>query len=71
MSIANELSSDVAIAVLARRDVSVDANANALQQVVLSLHHTLQHLKREAREARRKSVAAQPWIKSSSTFNGY
>lgn len=54
MSIANELSSDVAAAVLARNDQETAQNANALKDVVINVHSTLRHLTTAARKRGRR-----------------
>lgn len=56
MSIANELSSEVAVWLLARRADQTNPNTSSakdLKRIVLELHTTLQRLKAEERAARR------------------
>lgn len=55
MSIANELSSDVAEAVLARRQDESSQSVRALTEVVKEVHTTLRRLTAESR--RRNSLA--------------
>jgi hypothetical protein len=55
MSIANELSSDVATAVLARKDEETALDSSELKDVVMSVHTTLRHLTTEARKKGRRS----------------
>lgn len=52
MSIAHELSCDVAAAMLAARDGEQATPARDLSEVVLEVHTTLRHLTREARRRR-------------------
>lgn len=70
MSIANELSNEVAVWLLAERttlnpQMANASNPNALKQIILELHTTLQRLKSEERAARRLSLLLSPDIKSS------
>jgi hypothetical protein len=58
MSIANELSTDVAAAVLARKDVETPADSNELKEVVIKVHSTLRHLTAEARKRNRHARAS-------------
>ena len=50
MSIANELSSEVATAVLARKDEESSAESAKLKDVVMKVHSTLREMKAEARK---------------------
>ena len=50
MSIANELSSDVATAVLARQKEGAEADSNELKDVVMKVHSTLRRLTAEGRK---------------------
>lgn len=64
MSIANELSSDVANAVLSRQDEQGALNSTELKAVVLSIHTTLRHLTSEARkDNRRPRPSSEPQTK--------
>ena len=70
MSIANELSSEVAVWLLAERAALNPETANAsspkaLRHIILELHTTLQRLKKEERAARRLSMLLSSNIKSS------
>jgi len=56
MSIANELSSDVAIAILAARGKSSD-DLRQLKEIVMKVHTTLQEMVAEERRHRRYSNA--------------
>ncbi len=70
MSIANELSSEVAVWLLAERTALDPQTANVsspkdLRQIILELHTILQRLKREERAARRLSMLLASDMKSS------
>lgn len=70
MSIANELSSEVAVSLLAERTLDESQAANHsnirdLRGIILELHTTLQRLKREERAARRLSAPRLTGLKSS------
>lgn len=69
MSIANELSSDVAAAVLARKDNESLADSSILKDVVMKVHSTLRHLTTEARKKRNgsDSSAESPQAKQASS----
>ena len=58
MSIANELSTDVAAAMLARKDGETPADSNELRDVVMKVHSTLRHLTAEARKKNRRARTA-------------
>lgn len=63
MSIANELSSDVATAMLARQNDATPQDASELAGVVIELHSTLRRMTLEARRNRRRphtTPAAEP-----------
>ena len=60
MSIANELSSDVATAVLTRQQEKAEIEAGALLKIVLEVHSTLQRLTLEARQRRRLRTSPTP-----------
>ena len=68
MSIANELSCDVATAVLTRqRDDPASAPLrNKLTDIVLELHSTLHQLTNEARRRHSASFQASPQVRSQS-----
>jgi hypothetical protein len=55
MSIANELSSEVASAVLSRKDEESSAEPGKLKDVVMSVHSALREMRAETR---RKSLRA-------------
>ena len=57
MSIANELSSDVATAVFTRRQEKAEIEARALTRIVLEVHSTLRRLTAEAIERRRSQIS--------------
>lgn len=71
MSIANELSNEVAVWLLAQRSTSNPTTANHdgdpgnLRRIILELHTTLRRLKSEERAARRLSVMPSSGLKSS------
>jgi hypothetical protein len=54
MSIANELSSDVANAVLSRNDEETSMDSSELKNVVMKVHWTLRHLTTEASKRSRR-----------------
>jgi hypothetical protein len=58
MSIANELSSDIAAALLARQDEDSSTNSSELKDVVMKVHATLRHLTTEARKKGRGSQSS-------------
>ena len=58
MSIANELSCDVAAAMLAQREGAVDADPQGLTDILLQVHITLRQLTNEARQKRRDALIA-------------
>lgn len=60
MSIANELSSDVAAAVLARREDGSSQNVRDLVGVVEEVHTTLRRLTAEARRRRFEARGTAP-----------
>jgi hypothetical protein len=55
MSIANELSTDVAAAMLTPRDGETPADSSELKDVVMKVHTTLRHLTVEARKKNRRT----------------
>lgn len=58
MSIANELSSDVATAMLAPKDNETTQDASELAGVVIEVHSTLRRLTLEARKKKRRPQTA-------------
>ena len=58
MSIANELSSDVAAAVLANKEGEEPDDSSKLKDVVMKVHSTLRHLTTEGRKRNRRSQSA-------------
>lgn len=67
MSIANELSCDVAAAMLARRDDAVEADQKNLSDIVLEVHTTLRQMTNEARRKRRDARFLRPSSPASNT----
>ena len=59
MSIANELSSDVAAALLSRREGEPGPDSSKLVNVIVEVHSTLRHLTMEARRKTRRAQEAQ------------
>jgi len=55
MSIAKELSSDIAAAVLARKNDEASIDSSELKDVVMQVHSTLRHLTAAARKRNRRS----------------
>ena len=72
MSIANELCSDVATAVLARQDDQEQTDAHAMTRILLEVHATLRRLTREDRRnnLRRPDSAAMPIISPKGATSG-
>lgn len=56
MSIANELSSDVATALFARKEAKADLETKGLTNIVLEVHSTLRRLMAEARQHRHSQL---------------
>ena len=56
MSIANELSSDVATALFARKEAKADLETKGLTNIVLEVHSTLRRLMAEARQRRHSQL---------------
>ena len=56
MSIANELSSDVATAVFTRQEEKAEIEAKGLTEIVLEVHSTLCRLTAAARQHRRSQM---------------
>lgn len=72
MSIANELSSEVAADMLARhKDEVSGTNRNKIKAVIVELHSTLQRLTANTRKANRRAhpQTAQPSSNPASTKN--
>ena len=68
MSIAHELSSDVAAAVFVRKDGESKADTKVLTEIVLQFHSTVRGLTMKARERRRAQLAPPtPSMPSSSS----
>jgi non-ribosomal peptide synthetase component E (peptide arylation enzyme) len=59
MSIANELSSDVAAALLCRQEEERGLDSSRLVNVIVEVHSTLRHLTIEARRNARRAQEAQ------------
>lgn len=55
MSIANELSSDVATAMLAQKDNETEQDASELAGVVMEVHSTLRRMTLDGRRKKRRS----------------
>lgn len=73
MGIPNELSSDVATALLARKDPQAQAGTPALIEIVRNFHSAMRDLKSEERRRRRrfhKSSAAQQGQSSGRAASG-
>ncbi|MGH9900841.1 MAG: hypothetical protein ACRD68_03275 [Pyrinomonadaceae bacterium] len=60
MSIANELSCDVAAAMLAQREGRINTGRQELTEIVLEFHSTLRRLTGEARQRRRSQILLPP-----------
>lgn len=58
MSIANELSSDVAAALLSRREDGAAVDQTKLVKTIVEVHSTLRHLTVEARRNTRRTQQA-------------
>src|SRR3954469_23232235 len=69
MSIANELSSDIAAAMLARKNEESSVDSSELKDVVMQVHSTLRNLTAEARRGRRRSQSSfeSPTAKSAAS----
>jgi hypothetical protein len=72
MSIANELSCDVAAAMLAHKDAPQSETSNRnLTEIVFEFHSTLRQLTGEARQRRRRSqILPSPAPSSSTNLSG-
>ena len=57
MSIANELSSDVATAMLAQKDNETEQDSSELAGVVIEVHSTLRRMTLDARRKKRRPQA--------------
>ena len=55
MALSNELSSEIAIAILSAKK-RPPSELNDLKEIVLKIHYTLQQMTDEARAARRKAL---------------
>jgi hypothetical protein len=64
MGIPNELSSDVAAAVLARKDPQLQAGTNELIEIVRNFHSAMRDLKSEERRRRANSLTQLPQANS-------
>lgn len=69
MSIANELSSDVAAAVLMRKNGETSADSSELKNMVLKVHSTLRHLTAEARKGNRRPLASSDPLAKNAASN--
>lgn len=70
MSIANELSSDVAAALLLRQEDGSAIDSNKLIDVVVEVHSTLKHLTAESRRSNRRAKSLPDSQQSSSAASG-
>lgn len=72
MSITNELSSEVAAAVLARESDEGFADKGKLKDIIVKVHDTLQDMTATGREARRrtqkKAFTPEPKLKARASF---
>lgn len=57
MSIANELSSEVAVAMIARSDDQSARSVQDMAQILLAFHHALRTITAESRHRRRNEIA--------------
>ena len=57
MSIANELSSDVATALFTRKEEKAEIETNGLTKIVLEVHSTLRRLMADARQRHRSRLS--------------
>lgn len=71
MSIANELSSDVARAVLERQETAVERGTRSLTEIVLQVHSTLRLLTKEARRHRLSNLLPMPPLNNSAASSGH
>ena len=67
MSIANELSSDVAAALLSRREGERGMDASRLVNVIVEVHSTLRHLTTEARKSTRRAMEEEKKARADQT----
>jgi hypothetical protein len=58
MTIANELSSDIALALVAAQDKQPE-KLNDIKEILLEVHSTLQRLTEQSRRARAQALAAR------------
>jgi hypothetical protein len=70
MSIANELSCDVAAAVFAKQEAPVQTDTEQLTELVLTLHTTLRQMTNEARDRRRAQLSARPALAHNAQTSG-
>jgi predicted transcriptional regulator len=70
MSIAKELSCDIAAAVLARKNEKASIDSSELKDVVMQVHSTLRHLTTDARKRNRRSqTSSEPVTDKGATSN--
>ncbi|MGB8507971.1 MAG: hypothetical protein WCD76_06190 [Pyrinomonadaceae bacterium] len=62
MSIANELCSDIATALLVSKESGAQVNSEELREIVVRVHSTLRHLTATARRTQRR------WMSSSAAL---
>ncbi len=72
MSIANELSSDVATAMLAQKDNETEQDANELAGMVMEVHSTLRRMSLDDRRKKRRRQAplADESLRSNNAASG-
>ena len=72
MSIANELSSDIATALFTRQEEKSEIETKGLTNIVLEVHSTLRRLMADARQQRRRSrfstIASSPTDARAASF---
>ena len=71
MSIANELSSDVAMAVLEQAAAKAERRTRILTEVVMEVHSILRHLTQDARRRRLSQLPPMPPPESSAASGGH
>ncbi|WP_352430959.1 hypothetical protein [Pyrinomonas sp.] len=74
MSIANELSSEVAVAMIARSDSQSVRSVQDMTQILLAFHHALRTITAESRRRRRNEIArrqAMDGFGNSAAFSGH
>jgi hypothetical protein len=69
MSMANELSSDIAAAVLARKNEVASVDSRDIKDVLVQVHSTLRHLTTETRRRGRRFVSSSepPTVKGAAS----